>query len=148
MFIHPKEESSWNRGGPFWHTWGHHVCGLPFAICWERQSSCERKSQTGWNLLFCYLILFSLEEKKMERKRRKRAAEGGRQSFFHTKPHLVIVLLIKIKRSVKAEEEQHWVWTIWKDEAASITAGLSLTSLHCWHSFKKNSWTTVNASLL
>lgn len=52
------------------------VCPLPSA---GKQSRWERKSQTGWNLLFCYLILFSLEEKEQNTSRRqgKKAAEGG-----------------------------------------------------------------------
>lgn len=64
VFIHPKRGV---QDGLFRHTWSHYVCGLPFAFCWERQSSWERESPTGRNLLF-YLIFFGLEEKeeKME----------------------------------------------------------------------------------
>lgn len=72
VLIHPKEESSWDCDGPFRHTWGHHLCGLPFAFCRERQSSWGRKSKTGWNLLFCYLIPFSLEEKRLREREQKR----------------------------------------------------------------------------
>lgn len=75
--ICPKEESSWDQDGPFRHTWGHHLCGLPFAFCWEKQSSWERKSQTGWNLLFCYSIWSFLVLKKRAKDREKTERESS-----------------------------------------------------------------------
>lgn len=149
VYLPQKEESSSNRDGPLWHTWGRRVCGLPFAFCWERRSSWEGKSQTGWNLLFRYLILLSVEGKdqNVETKLRKRAAEGGWRYFVHVITHLAVVLLIRavIKTSIKTQQGERLRHGFDRSEQSEriqqkVFTGVWLTSLYCWHSLRRIRW--------
>lgn len=124
------------------------VCGLPFALYWERQSGWGRKTLTGWNL-HSYLIFFSVEEKE------QREVDNLSYTFqlihaFDPSGDQNQEFNQDMKRSVET-----WVWLLSNSskkmqqlQSLQVLAGARLTSKYCLHSPTKNSWPTANASML
>lgn len=85
----------------------HLVCGLPFAFCWERQSSCEgekaRQDET------CSFAIWSFSALKKKTKRENRDKKRSKTDFPSAKTHPVIVHFIQQSPLLNSEGR----WECW-----------------------------------